>query len=263
MINYFLNLNPVILALIATLITWLFTLLGASVVVFFKKVNKNVMDSCLAFSAGVMLAACFWSLLNPGIEMAFKQKQCVPLISSLGFLSGALILFLSDLFVKKVVNKNKKNSLKRSMLLITSITIHNIPEGLAVGVAFGSLSYNLTSSVLVSAFIFAIGIAVQNFPEGAAVSLPLRREGFTRKSTFFYGQLSGFVEPISGVIGAILVLKISSILPFFLCFAAGAMVYVVVKELIPESQLNNNKNMITIFTLIGFLFMMLLDVCLG
>ena len=130
MINYFLNLNPVILALIATLITWLFTLLGASVVVFFKKVNKNVMDSCLAFSAGVMLAACFWSLLNPGIEMAFKQKQCVPLISSLGFLSGALILFLSDLFVKKVVNKNKKNSLKRSMLLITSITIHNIPEGL-------------------------------------------------------------------------------------------------------------------------------------
>ena len=163
----------------------------------------------------------------------------------------------------KVVNKNKKNSLKRSMLLITSITIHNIPEGLAVGVAFGSLSYNLTSSVLVSAFIFAIGIAVQNFPEGAAVSLPLRREGFTRKSAFFYGQLSGFVEPISGVIGAILVLKISSILPFFLCFAAGAMVYVVVKELIPESQLNNNKNMITIFTLIGFLFMMLLDVCLG
>lgn len=149
------------------------------------------------------------------------------------------------------------------MLLITSITIHNIPEGLAVGVAFGSLSYNLTSSVLVSAFIFAIGIAVQNFPEGAAVSLPLRREGFTRKSAFFYGQLSGFVEPISGVIGAILVLKISSILPFFLCFAAGAMVYVVVKELIPESQLNNNKNMITVFTLIGFLFMMLLDVCLG
>ena len=255
--------EPVILALFATLITWMFTLMGAGVVKFFKRVKDIVMDLCLAFASGVMLSASYYSLLAPGIEQAESLNQTPWLISSLGFLSGAIFLCLSDLFVKKVVNKNKKNSLKRSMLLITSITIHNIPEGLAVGVAFGSLSYNLTSSVLVSAFIFAIGIAVQNFPEGAAVSLPLRREGFTRKSAFFYGQLSGFVEPISGVIGAILVLKISSILPFFLCFAAGAMVYVVVKELIPESQLNNNKNMITVFTLIGFLFMMLLDVCLG
>ena len=259
MLNWFSNLNYVYQALIATLFTYSITALGASIVFFFKKISKNVMDAMLGFAAGVMTAASYFSLLGPAIDHATTLNLNPWLTTTIGFLSGGLLLFLADkIFQRKLTKKNK-----RILMLISSITIHNIPEGLAVGVAFGSLSYNLTSSVLVSAFIFAIGIAVQNFPEGAAVSLPLRREGFTRKSAFFYGQLSGFVEPISGVIGAILVLKISSILPFFLCFAAGAMVYVVVKELIPESQLNNNKNMITVFTLIGFLFMMLLDVCLG
>ena len=266
MLEYVFTLSPVLLALMAGIITWLFTLLGAGLVVFFKNINKKVMDLMLALAAGLMLAASFWSLLNPGIEMAKIQNQIAPLIASLGFLSGALLIVLSDKIVNKIIKKkteSENSKFKRSLLLIFSITVHNIPEGLAVGLAFGSLTFARTSSALVSAFVFAFGIAVQNFPEGAAISLPLRREGYSRKKAFFYGQLSGIVEPIAAVIGAVLVMKIKVVLPFFLCFAAGAMVYVVTKEIIPESQDNNYKTKAALFTMIGFTIMMVLDVALG
>ena len=266
MIDYLMKLNPVILALMACLFTYLFTALGAAIVVFFKKLNKSVMDAMLGFAAGVMISASFWSLLSPGIELSTSQGKCAWAIAAIGFLTGGIILFLGDkvcnLFMKKFKN-NHKDSLKRSILLIASITIHNIPEGLAVGVAFGALGTNSSKASLLAAIIFAIGIALQNFPEGSAVSLPLRREGYSRKKAFFYGQLSGLVEPIAGVIGALLVMKVETILPFFLCFAAGAMIYVVVEELIPESQTNKCKDLMAFFTLIGFTVMMVLDVALG
>ena len=257
-------------ALIATVFTWMVTALGAAIVVFFKKINKNVMDALLGFAAGVMIAASFWSLLEPAIEMAIDLKMKAWWISFLGFLSGGLLLFIGDKFFDLIsTNKNEKNdlkkgSIKRSLMLIFSITLHNIPEGLAVGVSFGTLAYNLGgNSSLLEACLLALGIGLQNFPEGSAVSIPLRREGFSRKKAFFFGQLSGIVEPIAGVIGAILVIKIRNLLPFLLSFAAGAMIYVVVEELIPESQTNKKKDLMALFTLIGFGIMMILDVALG
>ncbi len=266
MLSNLINVDPVILALIATTFTWLMTLLGASIVFFFKKVNKNVMDAMLGIAAGVMIAASFWSLLDPGIELANELNKNSVLIAIFGFMSGGVILFLGDKVCDKILKKSKRadtGSFKRSLLLIVSITLHNIPEGLAVGISFGSLMYGMTEKLLLSSLVFALGIGLQNFPEGSAVSLPLRREGFSVKKAFFYGQLSGIVEPISGVIGALLVVKVRNILPFFLCFAAGAMIYVVVEELIPESQANKSKKLMALFTLVGFSFMMCLDVLLG
>ncbi len=268
MINFFNNLNPVIQALIATIFTWSVTLLGAALVFFFKKVNKNIMDGMLGFAAGVMIAASFWSLLSPAIEMAENLKMISWLIVFLGFFSGGLLLFvgdkLFDYFDRKLSkNRNKSGSMKRVLMLIFSITLHNIPEGLAVGVAFGSIFYGLEGATVASASILALGIGLQNFPEGTAVSVPLRREGFSRGKSFFWGQLSGIVEPIAGVIGALLVLKVRYILPFLLAFAGGAMIYVVVQELIPASQSNEKKELMALFTLIGFSTMMILDVALG
>ena len=182
-------------------------------------------------------------------------------------MSGGILLFIGDKLFdylnKKLIKKEHSNRIKRCWLLIFSITLHNIPEGLAVGVAFGSLAYGLEGATLASACILALGIGLQNFPEGTAVSVPLRREGMSRKKAFFYGQLSGIVEPIAGIIGAILVMKIRLLLPFLLAFAAGAMIYVVVQELIPESQTNKKKEVMALFTLIGFSIMMILDVALG
>lgn len=270
MIDFFVNLNPVVQALFATLFTWGVTLLGASLVFFFKKINKNMMDGMLGFAAGVMIAASFWSLLSPAIEMAESLNMISWLIVFFGFFSGGLLLFLGDkifnYFDKKHSLKNGINdngSFKRVLMLIFSITLHNIPEGLAVGVAFGSVFYGLDGATVVSSSILALGIGLQNFPEGTAVSVPLRREGLSRKKAFFYGQLSGIVEPFSGVIGALLVLKVRFILPFLLAFAAGAMIYVVVQELIPASQSNEKKELMALFTLIGFSVMMILDVSLG
>ena len=266
MIDYLMKLNPVILALIACSFTYLFTLLGASIVLFFKRVNKNIMDAMLGFAAGVMISASFWSLLAPGIEMANELNQIGWIIAALGFLTGGIILFIGDKVCSKVMEKSEReagNKFKRVLLLIISITLHNIPEGLAVGIAFGALSSTMSEAALMSAIVLAIGIALQNFPEGSAVSLPLRREGYSRGKSFFYGQLSGVVEPIAGVIGALMVQKVQTILPFFLCFAAGAMIYVVVEELIPESQTNEKKDLMALFTLIGFSTMMILDVALG
>ncbi len=266
MIDVFKQASPVMQALLATIFTWGVTALGAAVVFFFKKVNKTVMDALLGFAAGVMIAASFFSLISPAIEMAENLKMIPWLIVALGFLAGGVLLFIGDKLYDAVDKHKKKEnsaSVKRCLMLISSITIHNIPEGLAVGVAFGSLAYSLNGTTLAAAMTLALGIGLQNFPEGSAVSLPLRREGYSRSKSFFYGQLSGIVEPIAAVLGALLVLKVRSLLPFLLAFAAGAMIYVVVQELIPESQANKKKDLMAFFTLFGFTLMMVLDVALG
>ncbi len=254
------TLSPILMALIATLFTWLITLLGASVVFFFKKINNTMLDIMLAIAAGVMLAASFWSLILPAINMAESLEMNKIAIPTIGLICGGLLLILLDKLFTKNNNSSKK---KRVFMLITSITLHNIPEGMAVGVAFGSILYKIPGANIYSAITLAIGIAIQNFPEGVAVSVPLRCEGLSQKKAFFYGQLSGIVEPIAGVIGALLVLKVRYVLPFFLSFAAGAMIYVVIKELIPECQTNKNQNLISMCTLFGFVIMMILDVMLG
>ena len=259
MFDWFINLNYVYQALIATLFTYLITTLGASIVFFFKKINKNIMDAMLGFAAGVMTSASYFSLLAPAIESSPGLNLNPWLITTLGFLSGGLLLFIADKIFDKIFTKKNK----RILMLISSITIHNIPEGMAVGIAFGSIYYGISGVTTLSAIMLAIGIGLQNFPEGSAVSIPLLREGMSKKKAFFYGGLSAIVEPIFGVIGAILVLKIRILLPFFLSFAAGAMIYVVVSELIPESQTNEKKDLMAIFTIIGFSVMMILDVALG
>ena len=264
MINWYINLNYPWQALIATMFTWAITSLGSAVVFFFKKVNKNTMDAMLALSAGVMLAATFWSLLSPAIEMANSLKLISWLVVSFGVLLGGLLLFVGDkIFDKLTTKKENSSSLKRSLMLIFSITLHNSPEGMAIGVAFGSVAYNLDGATLAAAVMLAIGIGIQNFPEGSAVSLPLRREGMSTAGAFFFGVLSGIVEPISAVIGAILVMKVQILLPILLAFAGGAMIYVVVQELIPESQTNEKKDLMALFTIFGFLIMMIFDVALG
>ena len=253
------KLSPIILALIATLFTWFITTLGSAIVYFFKKVNKNILDLMLSLAAGVMIAASFFSLIAPSIEMAKALGMNKIIMPSIGFICGGLLITIMD----KVFSRKISNKKKRCMMLISSITLHNIPEGLAVGVAFGSILYNLDGATLSNAIGLAIGIGIQNFPEGCAVSIPLRREGISRSKAFLYGSLSALVEPISGVIGAILVLKVRIILPFLLAFAAGAMIYVVVSELIPECETNKHKSLISMFSLIGFTIMMILDVLLA
>ena len=244
----------VLLALVATLGTWFVTALGAATVVFFKSPNPKALNLMLGFASGVMIAASFWSLLQPAIERA-EAASGMPayLVATLGFLSGALFMWISDKIVTFSRNRTdnaqgKPNErLNRIIMLILSITLHNIPEGLAVGVAFGALqggSHNMES--FMGAITIAIGIGLQNFPEGAAVSIPLRREGYSRKRSFLLGQASGLVEPIAGVIGAMLVVYVEAILPFALSFAAGAMILVAVHELIPECQQNRiDKNLQT------------------
>lgn len=269
-LNSLLELNPVLLALIATLFTWTLTALGASMVFFFKTINKKILNSMLGFAAGIMIAASFWSLLKPAIEMA-EESGVTPWMPALvGFLAGGAFLLAIDKILPHLhlgLSTDKaegiKTSWQRSVLLILAITLHNIPEGLAVGVAFGALAISPDAGILGGAVALAIGIGLQNFPEGAAVSIPLRREGFSRLKSFFYGQLSGVVEPMAGVLGAYLVLAIRPLLPYALSFAAGAMIFVVVEELIPESQTGNETDLSTIGAILGFATMMLLDVGLG
>lgn len=265
--------SPVNQALIATLFTWAITALGASLVFFFKKINKNLLNGMLGFAAGVMIAASFWSLLAPGIEMAQDLGQTPWLTAAIGFLAGGVFLFAVDKILPHLHRgfdtseaEGIKTSWQRSILLVLAITLHNIPEGLAVGVAFGAVAYGLPSATLGGAIALAIGIAIQNFPEGAAVSIPLRREGVSRRKSFFYGQASGIVEPFAGVLGAFAVISMRPILPYALAFAAGAMIYVVVEELIPESQQGEGAmktDIATIGCMIGFTVMMILDVALG
>ena len=265
--------NIVILALLATLGTWFVTALGAATVVFFKSPSPKALNLMLGFASGVMIAASFWSLLQPAIEQAEKVSSFPSYITvTLGFLAGALFMWISDkivTFTRSKVNNTcvKPNErLNRIIMLLLSITLHNIPEGLAIGVAFGVLQdTSFTTESLMGAITIAIGIGLQNFPEGAAVSLPLRREGYSRKKCFFLGQASGLVEPIAGVIGALLVVYVEAILPYALSFAAGAMILVAVHELIPECQSNqsNQPYFATTGIVSGFAIMMLLDVMLG
>lgn len=263
MINYFCELSSPIQGFIACIFTFLITSLGASSVFLFKKENKTVMDAFLGISAGVMISASFFSLLKPAFDMANNLKMNSLFIVTIGFLFGAVFLYFCDKLFDKKLKKCKKCDNKRISLLIFSIIMHNIPEGMAIGVAFGSVIYNLEGATILSAITLAIGIGIQNFPEGAAISLPMLREGNTRLKSFLIGSLSGIVEPISAFFGALLVLKIQVILPFLLAFAAGAMLYVVIEEIIPESQLNKNKSLIALLTLVGFSIMMILDVALG
>lgn len=264
-ISFLENQNLIFLAFLATLFTYLITALGALSVFFFKKINQKILDLTLGFASGVMIAASFWSLLNPSIELSEQLGYIKWILPALGFLLGGIFVIVSDIFLEKVLSKNEskeKDKKKRSILLISAITLHNIPEGLAIGVAFGSLSLGVEGATLISAILLAIGIGLQNFPEGAGVSLPLRRDGYSRRKSFFYGQASGLVEPLSGVIGALLATLVNSILPFLLSFAAGCMISVVGRELIPES-VKENKNYSSIGLLLGFIVMMILDVSLG
>ena len=269
-LDWLLDYDPILLAFVATLFTWAITALGASMVFFFKTINKKILNSMLGFAAGVMIAASFWSLLKPAIEMAEESGSPPWMPALIGFLSGGAFLLLVDKLLPHLhlgLSTDKaegiKTSWQRSVLLVVAITLHNIPEGLAVGVAFGALANNPDAGMLAGAIVLAIGIGLQNFPEGAAVSIPLRREGFSRLKAFNYGQLSGIVEPIAGVIGAYLVLSITPLLPYALSFAAGAMIFVVVEQLIPESQTGNETDLSTIGAMIGFATMMFLDVALG
>jgi len=270
MVEWFKALHPVMQALMATLFTWGVTAAGAAVVFVFKTINRRVLDGMLGFAAGIMIAASFWSLLAPAIEMAEQSGGIAWVPAVVGFLAGGVFLRIVDMLLPHLhigfpdeEVEGIKTQWQRSVLLVLAITLHNFPEGLAVGVAFGALGANLPSATLAGAVALAIGIGIQNFPEGTAVSVPLRREGFSRFKSFWYGQLSGIVEPIAGVIGAAAVLFMKPILPYALSFAAGAMIYVVVEELIPESQLESNSDVATSGAMIGFAVMMLLDVALG
>ncbi|MCM1514462.1 MAG: ZIP family metal transporter [Anaeroplasma bactoclasticum] len=251
------------LALLATLMTWGLTALGGAMVFAFRKTSEKLMSFMFGFGAGVMIAASFFSLLLPGIDKAEEMGQNAAIVLGLGVLVGTLCIYLIDRFIPHLhlqaeVPEGKKSSWNRKILLVLAITLHNIPEGLAIGVAFGSCMNNF-----LPAWILAIGIGLQNFPEGMAVSLPLREEGMSRGKAFFYGQASGIVEPISAVIGAILVTFVSSILPFVLGFAAGAMIYVVAEELIPSGKTNKENKLGTIGVMLGFVIMMSLDLLLG
>ncbi|MFA5028710.1 MAG: ZIP family metal transporter [Candidatus Methylomirabilota bacterium] len=268
--TWFIQQSPVLQALLATCFTWGVTALGAAAVFLVAEMNRRLLDAMLGFAAGVMIAASFWSLLQPAIEMAEGMGGPAWLPAVAGFLLGGGVLWSIDRLLPHLhlgfpteEAEGLKTGWQRSVLLVLAITIHNIPEGLAVGVAFGAVAAGLPSASLTGAVALAIGIGLQNFPEGAAVSLPLRGEGVSRLKSFWYGQLSGMVEPVAGVLGALLVVFVQPVLPYALAFAAGAMIFVVVEELIPESQLAKNSDIATVGALLGFALMMALDVGLG
>ena len=270
MTDWFLHTSAVNQALAATSFTWFVTALGASLVFFFKTINRKVMDAMLGCAAGVMIAASFWSLLAPAIAMVEETGGIIWLPPLIGFLSGGFFLWSVDKILPHVhpgfptrEAEGIHTNWHRSILLVLAITLHNIPEGLAIGVAFGAVAAGYPAATLGGAIALAIGIGIQNFPEGAAVSVPLRREGMSRRKSFWYGQLSGAVEPISGLIGAAAVLLMRPLLPYALSFAAGAMIYVVAEELIPESQAEKHSDVATIGVMTGFAIMMTLDVALG
>ena len=270
MMIWFAGLTPIWQALLATGFTWFVTALGAAAVFLFKAIDRKVLDGMLGFAAGVMIAASYWSLLAPAIEMAEAMGVISWLPAVVGFLLGGLFLLVVDRILPHLhlgfpleEAEGIPTGWHRSILLVLAITLHNIPEGLAIGVAFGALGAKLPTATLAGAMALALGIGIQNFPEGAAVSVPLRREGMSRLKSFWYGQLSGAVEPFAAVLGAAVVIAMRPLLPYALAFAAGAMIYVVVEELIPESQLEKNTHIATIGAMIGFAVMMTLDVALG
>ena len=261
--NWFGSINPVLQGLLATLFTYSVTVLGAAVVFVFKSVNRRMMDIMMGFSAGVMIAASYWSLLEPAITLAEEIGENAVVVASVGFVSGGLFILCSDILLgRKMTTEGKETGWKRGVLLTTAVTMHNIPEGLAVGVAFGCAALNGEREYLVGAVMLAVGIGIQNFPEGTCVAMPLRREGLSRKKSFLIGQFSGMVEPIAGVVGALFALKVQTALPIALSFSAGAMISVVCSELVPES-FRDNKQLACIGVMAGFVVMMVLDVSLG
>jgi ZIP family zinc transporter len=271
-VEYFESIPPVLAALYATLFTWFLTALGASVVFFFKNMNRVVLDGMLGFTGGVMVAASYWSLLAPAIEMSGGEGFIKVIPAAVGFVLGALFLFGLDKALPHLhINFQEseaegiktKTPLQRTTLLVLAITLHNIPEGLAVGVLFGGVAAGIPEASIAGALTLAIGIGIQNFPEGIAVSMPLRRLGMSRKKSFFYGQSSALVEPVAGVVGAVAVTFFTPILPYALAFAAGAMIFVVVEEVIPETQQDKNTDIATLGFIGGFVVMMMLDVALG
>lgn len=268
--GFFEDLSPVVQALVGTGFTWGMTALGSSFVFLARTVNEKLLDAMLGFAAGVMIAASYWSLLAPALEMSEGKSVPVWFPAAAGFLAGGVFLGAIDkvlphlhLGLPMAEAEGIQTTWHRSVLLILAITLHNIPEGLAVGVAFGAVAAGLPSATLAGGVALAIGIGIQNFPEGMAVALPLRREGMSRLKSFWYGQLSAIVEPIAAVIGAAAVLLSRPILPYALSFAAGAMIFVVVEELVPESQRGGNTDLATTGAMTGFVAMMILDVAFG
>ena len=264
------GINPILQALLGTLFTYGLTALGAAGVFIRRNIDQRLLDSMLGFAAGVMIAASYWSLLAPAIAMAPSVGRPGWLPAAIGFLLGGAFLALVDRILPHLhlgqptaSAEGVSTTWQRSILLVMAVTLHNIPEGLAVGVAFGAAAAGIGDSSLAGAIALAIGIGIQNFPEGLAISAPLRREGFSAKKAFFYGQASGMVEPIAGVLGAAAVFYIRPLLPYALAFAAGAMIFVVIEELIPESQIGDHADLATLGAMLGFVVMMTLDVALG
>lgn len=264
------NLHPALYALIATLFTWGMTAVGAGTVFFTRQMSKKTLDVMLGFAGGVMIAASFWSLLNPAIEMSKNGPLPQWFPAAFGFMAGAGFIRVIDFFLPHLhigfpmeTAEGVKTSWRRTTLLVLAITLHNIPEGLAVGVAFGAVASGFPDATFAGAVALAFGIGLQNLPEGAAVAVPLRREGISPGKSFWYGQLSGMVEPIAGVLGAAVVFVFQPLLPYALAFAAGAMIYVVVEEVIPESQRDGNTDQSTLGLIVGFTLMMVLDVAFG
>ncbi|MBN1211501.1 MAG: ZIP family metal transporter [candidate division Zixibacteria bacterium] len=269
-VNWFTGLSPVVQALIGTIFTWFMTAAGAAGVFMTRELSRKTLDAMLGFAAGVMIAASFWSLLAPAIEMSESGSLPAWVPALVGFLGGAFFLRLIDLILPHLHIDMPMSEAEgihthwhRTTLLVLAITLHNFPEGLAVGVAFGAIAADLPSASLAGAVALALGIGIQNLPEGLAVSMPLRREKISRLKSFWYGQLSGLVEPIAGVLGATLVIIAQPILPYALAFAAGAMIFVVIEELVPESQTGGHSHAATLGAILGFAVMMTLDVALG
>ncbi len=270
-VKFFESIDPVMAAFLATTFTWFVTALGASLVFFFKNMHRGVLDAMLGFTGGIMVAASFWSLLNPSIEMSEKMFPSAPWMpAAVGFALGALFLFFLDkklphlhINFKENETEGVKTQFQKTTLLVLAITLHNIPEGLAVGVLFGAAANGMPDATIAGAIALAIGIGIQNFPEGFAVAMPFRRAGASRWKSFWYGQMSAVVEPIAGVIGALAVIYMQPILPFALAFAAGAMIFVVVEEVIPETQRDKYTDIAVLGFMGGFLVMMTLDVALG
>lgn len=267
---YFESINPVYGALIAGLFTWIITAFGASLVFLFKEMNRALLDGMLGFTGGVMVAASFWSLLAPGIEMSPGEGFVKVIPAAVGFAMGALFIFGLDKILphlhinfKESEKEGVETPWRRTTLLVLAITLHNIPEGLAVGVLFGGVAMGMPEATIGGAVALAIGIGIQNFPEGIAVAMPLRRHGVSRFKSFWYGQLSAIVEPVAAVIGALAVTFFTPLLPYALAFAAGAMIFVVVEEVIPETQRDKYTDIATLGFIGGFIVMMILDVGLS
>ena len=268
LVTYFSSIPPILAAFYATTFTWFLTLLGASTVFLFKNLNRMILDAMLGFTGGVMIAASFFGLLLPAINMSEGSGLVKAIPACIGFVLGALFLFFLDKLLPHIhINfketEGLKTPLQKSTLLVLAITLHNIPEGLAIGVLFGAAAAGMPEATISGAVVLSFAIAIQNLPEGIAVTMPLRRLGLSRQKSFIYGQSSALVEPIAGVIGALAVSFFMPILPYALAFAAGAMIFVVIEEVVPETQQSDHTDMATLSFIVGFVVMMLLDVGLS